>query len=192
MNKTEFPQIAQETVSGENVTVYALTENPGKLNASSVAIFTALLAAVVIAPLAGNQMLTGTIVNASLFLSVVFLGLPAALLMGALPSVISAVTGLLPALIFPMVPFIILSNWLLAATFARHFHRRMWAVVLASVLKFTVLSVTATFLVPAWLGAPLALPLLWMMSWPQLITALSGGVVALGVIGFYTRRQDNL
>lgn len=188
MNREKLPssfQTAKEVCVAEQAMKHSPAQIWGKITASSPAIFTTLLAIAVAAPLTGNQLFTGTLVNAALFLATAWLGLPAALLLGVLPSVISFATGLLPALILPMVPFIIFSNWLLVATFAKFSKRRMLAVVAASLLKFTFLWLAGAYLVPLWLGAPLSRQLLTMMSWPQLLTALSGGILALGVMKIY-------
>lgn len=145
----------------------------------SLTTFATLLAAAVFAPLLHNQLITGSIVNAVLFLAAVMLGWPAAVAIGALPSLIAAVAGTLPAPLIPMIPFIITSNALLIAVFYLLKNKNYWlGAVSAGTLKFLFLySASATlfnFIWPQKIAASMAA----MMSWPQLYTALLGAIIA--------------
>ena len=60
-----------------------------------------------------SQLVTGSIVNAILILSVFTVGARGALLIGILPSTIALGSGLLPIILAPMIPFIIISNTIL-------------------------------------------------------------------------------
>ena len=64
----------------------------------------------VIMPLFHNQLLTGPIINALFYIAVVLFGVERALIIALIPSVVALSVGLLPALIFPIVPFIIIGN----------------------------------------------------------------------------------
>jgi len=146
--------------------------------------FVALLSVAILAPAINVQFLTGTLVNATLFLSVVLIGVPAAVLIGIIPSLVSSVTGLLPAMMLPMVPFIILSNALLIVTFSALRKRSYFrAVALASLIKFVSLSAVSSFVIGYFVPAKAASSLAVMMSYPQLLTALSGGILAYAVLG---------
>ncbi|HBB36445.1 MAG: [Fe] hydrogenase, HymD subunit [Candidatus Moranbacteria bacterium GW2011_GWC1_45_18] len=131
-----------------------------------------------------NQWVTGTIINAILFLAVWRVGFVNAALVAALPSSIALLRGLLPAPMAVLIPYIILSNIIMIAIFysARKtdletkFPSLMFAVSFASLLKFAFLfAITSYFL-------KVSSPLLVMMHWPQLFTALAGGLIAVGIM----------
>jgi uncharacterized membrane protein (DUF485 family) len=84
----------------------ALSSNK-KIALISLVQFIVLLLAVSFAPLINNQIITGTIVNASLLIAVILLGMRGAVLLCLLPSIFSLFLGLLPIVMAPMVPFII-------------------------------------------------------------------------------------
>jgi len=158
------------------MTSYALTLSvPVKIS-----IFSVLLAATVLAPLViRSQAVTGTFVNAALFAATVILGPAGAILLGLMPSIIAFGSGTLPAPLAPMIPFIMLGNTILIVIF--HYGMRKNAFIgigLAAFLKFTLLYGTAYFLVSKILPVKIAPALLAMMSWPQLFTALAGGLAA--------------
>ncbi len=179
-------QIENSEVSAQALTG---TERASTLSAAAVR-FLALLAVASLAPALDAQALTGTLVNAALFLAVALLGVGPALLLGILPSVISSVTGLLPAALWPMVPFIILSNALLVVSFRACGRQSYWRGVLAgSVLKFILLAGTSSFVIGAFVSQPVADKLALMMSWPQLFTALTGGILAHFVLGVVRREK---
>ena len=144
----------------------------------------ALLAAVLVgaatlAPLLHSQLVTGTIVNATLFVSAMTLGFGTAASIAVFPSLIALAVGTLPVALAPLVPFIIVSNVALIAVFMllkKYDYAR--AAMLAGLAKFLFLvSVSATVIRFFEPGA--AVPALSaMMGWPQLITALLGAVVA--------------
>jgi hypothetical protein len=153
--------------------------------------FVALLSVAVCAPALNMQAATGTLVNASLFIATVLLGVPAALLIGVIPSLISAVTGLLPAALLPMVPFIILGNSLLVILFSGLRRKSYFgAVALASLGKIALLSAASTFVIASFVSEKVAGNIALMMSYPQLLTALSGGALAYGVLGVLRKSED--
>lgn len=122
------------------------------------------------APLLKQQMLTGPIVNATLFLSTIYLGSQAGIMVGLIPSIISLSIGLLPLALTPMVPFIMVSNALLILTFAYLKNKNFWlAIITASLLKFAFLYSISFHFAPK---------LAFMMGFPQLITAIIGGIIA--------------
>lgn len=149
--------------------------------------FIALLSVAIFAPAIDVQAVTGTLVNATLFVATVLIGVPAALLIGIIPSAISSVTGLLPAAILPMVPFIIFSNAILILVFAALRKGSYWrAVAAASLFKFAFLSAVGTYVIGYFVSDKVVAKVAAMMSYPQLLTALTGGAVAylvLGVLG---------
>ena len=152
--------------------------------AISVVQFIALLSVAIFAPAINIQAVTGTLVNATLFISVALLGLPGAVLIGVIPSAVSVATGALASPIAPMVTFIILSNSILALTFSRMYKKSYWkGVVAASFVKFAFLSVVSSFVIGYFVSEKVAAKIALIMTYPQLLTALSGGVLAYVVLG---------
>ena len=73
--------------------------------------FILLTGIAVTAPLLGpQQAISGSIVNAVLFISVVLLGVRGAILIALVPSLIALSVGLLPPILAPMIPFIMTGN----------------------------------------------------------------------------------
>jgi hypothetical protein len=156
----------------------------------SVVQFIALLSVAIFAPAINIQAVTGTLVNSTLFISVALLGIPAAILIGIIPSVVSVATGALASPIAPMVPFIILSNSILALTFSKMRKKSYWrSVVAASFVKFAFLSVASSFVIGYFVSEKVAAKIALLMSYPQLLTALSGGVLAYVVLGAMKRSE---
>ena len=150
----------------------------------SIVQFIALLSAAIFAPAINIQAVTGTLVNATLFISAVLLGVPAAILIGIIPSAVSSATGLLSAAILPMIPFIIFSNAILILIFSALRKKSYWkGIVAASFVKFAFLSIVSSFVIGYFVSEKVASKLAVMMSYPQLLTALSGGVLAYVVLG---------
>ncbi|OGY87474.1 MAG: hypothetical protein A2233_00935 [Candidatus Kerfeldbacteria bacterium RIFOXYA2_FULL_38_24] len=149
-----------------------------RLTAQAVQIV-ALVGIAVTAPLLQMQVLTGPLVNATLFIAVVMVGWKKAFVVALFPSLISLAVGLLPAVLAPMVPFIILSNMILILLFDLWRKKSYWlSIGVASVVKFIFLYVASLLVIKLWVAQPVATKLASMMSWPQLITALAGGVIA--------------
>jgi hypothetical protein len=153
-----------------------------------IARFAILLSMAIFAPMLGTQALTGTIVNATLFISTVLLGFGGAVLIGVIPSSVSVLTGLLPGAIAPMVPFIIFSNIILISFFIVFKKKSYWkGVAIASFVKFGFLYVISSFVVQSFVSEKVASNIALMMSWPQLFTAISGGILAYFVLGTIKR-----
>jgi hypothetical protein len=141
--------------------------------------FSALMGAATLAPLLGQQAVTGPLVNAVLFISVVLLGNQAAVLIALIPSLIALSVGFLPAVLAPMVPFIMMGNVVLILTFAYSRERNYClGVIFASVFKFLFLFGTGSIVVNLIIKKEIASKAAMMMSWPQLLTALAGGLIA--------------
>ncbi len=142
--------------------------------------FVLFVAIVTIAPLLNQQIVTGSIVNATLFISVATLGVSATMMVGMLPSVIALSAGLLPPVLAPMVPFIIIGNTLLILIFAWLYKKNdLLAVISASIIKFTFLFATGSVVINLLLEKAVASQVALMMSWPQLLTAIIGGGIAI-------------
>jgi predicted lysophospholipase L1 biosynthesis ABC-type transport system permease subunit len=162
------------------------TEIMVKLSALSIpkeAVLTAgLVGAATIAPLFGQQLVTGTIVNAALFLAVLSAGFRAAAVVAIIPSLIALAAGTLPAAMAAMVPYIMASNIALAGIFSRLRKTNYWlAAAVAVSAKFGILVLSAAAVLTAITHGSVALALASMMGWPQLITAILGGILAYGI-----------
>jgi len=155
----------------------------------SLIYFTGLLAVSLVAPLFHFQPITGPIVNACLFIAVSILGVQAGIMLGLLPSLIALSVGTLPAPLAPMVPFIMASNAIMVVVFS-YLKNKNFAVgiITASLLKFLFLFSTSYVVVNLITQKSIAQKATQMMSWPQLITALLGGLIAFLI--FKTTKKD--
>ena len=142
----------------------------------------ALTGIAAIAPSLHQQLITGTIVNATLFAAVMMVGFRAAAAVAVIPSLIALAAGTLPAAMAAMIPYMMASNIALAGIFA--FLRRFgyWTAASIAVLaKFAILTASAAVVLSAITHGNIGVALASMMGWPQLITAILGGVVAYGI-----------
>lgn len=120
------------------------------------------------------QPFTGPAVNAMLILSTLALGPVGAALIGMLTPVIAFTRGILPPPLGPAIPFIVLGNWALIFTFAGLQRVNSYlALGVGAVLKFFILAGAVRF----FLAVPP--PIAKALQFPQLLTALAGGIVAL-------------
>jgi len=95
-----------------------MNHNPTALILNRSLILTCLLTGVaILAPFCISQLITGTLVNATLFSAVLLVNFPAAVLVALIPSLIAVSVGTLPAAMAPMVPYIMISNIILAGVF---------------------------------------------------------------------------
>lgn len=140
------------------------------------------------APFIHQQLVTGSIVNATLFISTVILGVESGVLVGLIPSVIALSVGTLPAALAPMVPYIMIGNIILIFAFNFFRKKNFWlAIVSASFLKFIFLYTTSTLIINLLLKKELATSVSAMMSYPQLLTALAGGILAYLFLRIYKK-----
>jgi hypothetical protein len=141
------------------------------------------VAAVALLPLIKQQAVTGTLVNTVLFLAVVWLGFRNALWVCFIPSIFALSSGLLPAILAPFIPFIILSNAVLIGIFEVLRKKNFWlGIVSASFLKFTFLFLTGRLLISFLPERRLVQVISSMMTWPQLFTALFGGIITYIIV----------
>lgn len=147
--------------------------------------FGAILGIAIIVPMFHNQFATGPIVNAILFISTVILGLEKTLFICLVPSVVAMPVGLLPPVLAPIVPFIMISNVLMVFAFFYAKKTNYWlGVVLSSFIKFVFLYTASFAVANLVIKKELAGSIITMMSWPQLLTALAGGVLAYFFLKF--------
>jgi hypothetical protein len=137
----------------------------------------AIISPALLAHTPNNQWITGTIVNTTLFLASWRLGVANAIFVGSIPSTIALLRGLLAAPMAPLIPYIIISNAILAIVFSLAKKKPFVGVILASIAKsaflFSIIMLVAPK-VPAQLAH--------MLQLPQLITAMAGGLIAISII----------
>jgi len=136
----------------------------------------------------GNSILTGSVNNMLFVLAVMFCGLSSAAVLGVISPIIAFLMGMAPFL--PFVPVIIVGNLALVALWYLIALRKgsgslplnIAALVISAVVKFLILYFgIVRFVVPLVLGLaePQASVVSAAFSWPQLVTATIGGVLAL-------------
>ena len=145
-----------------------------------------------------KQLVTGTMVNCVLAMTVLLVGRSAGVTVAVISPVCAFVLGIAPNLITvaPIMAGNVCYVLLLKALMAKAFWRQITAVAVASAVKFAVLYVLVVRIIcgaasGALLGQKLgqtvllAPPMLKMLptmfTWPQLITALAGGAIALSI-----------
>lgn len=166
-----------------------LTLNNEKITALTQ--FIVLSGAATIAPFFHQQIITGTLINAILFVATILLGYRAAILIGIIPSLIALSLGTLAAPLAPMLPFIIMSNIILILTFNFLKNKNYSLAVFASIfLKFLFLCSSTYFLLDLILNKNLSSSLIIQMTWPQLITALSGALLATLILKIAKKYQQ--
>lgn len=146
---------------------------------SRLLLFGVLLALVIVLPgFIHNQWITGPVVNAVLILAAVCVGPMEAMVLGMMPSTMALSSGLLPLALAPMVPFIIIGNAVLILSF-QYLAVKNYVVriLVAAFLKFVFLYLSVTFLMDRLFEKEFLGSLLLMMSWPQFVTALIGGLI---------------
>ncbi len=147
-------------------------------------VLAAVVAPALLAHTPNNQWITGTIVNAILFVAAWRLGVANAILIAVLPSSIALMRGLLPAPMAMLIPYVIISNIILMSAFWVLKKKLLLAVVVASLSKFAFL-----YLLTLAFAGKLVTPLIVMLQWPQLFTAIAGGLLAIGAIHLISRKK---
>ena len=143
-----------------------------------------IIAPALLAHASANQILTGTIVNSLLFLAAYRLPLANAMMIAILPSTVALLRGLLPAPMVMLIPYIIISNIILLASFSTFKKTPIIGVLTASFLKFGFLY-SIVYIVAGQLNANL----IAMFQWPQLITALIGGFIFLNLLKIFKTKN---
>ena len=134
----------------------------------------------------GNQIITGSVVNLMLIIAVMSCGLPTGLTVSIFTPIMPTLLGFGP--MWPIVPFIAAGN--MALVTAWHFigNREIIntyvaygaATLAGAAAKFLVLYLgVVQIAIPYILGLPAGNVLSIMFSYPQLVTAVVGGVCAI-------------
>ncbi len=132
-----------------------------------------LLAVALVFQLGGfPQFVTGPVVNMVLYLAALMIGMWSGVVIGIFTPVMAYIRGIMPFL--PLVPFIAAGNALLVIVFALLKDKNyILGISAASVLKFFLLASAVRFIIDV------PDPVAQAMSFPQLITALAGGILAM-------------
>ncbi len=155
-----------------------------ELRKTKLILFAVLFAISIVLPaFLHMQWVTGPIINASLLLAVVLIGPMEAVVLGLMPSAVALSTGLLPLPLAPMVPFIMIGNAILIASFY-YLRNQNYALRLgiSALLKFAFLHYAVVFIMNGFLADSLVSKLMIMMSWPQFFTAVIGGIIIYPII----------
>ena len=138
-----------------------------------------------------QQLITGPIINAMLFLAVVFLGLRWAIILSFIPSIMALTGGLLLPFLTPIVPFIMLSNIIMVFLFAKFYNLNanisinFWQGVLTGSLAKSFFLMICGFLVLNYFKNPQAVKLaVSALGVLQFGTAVVGGSIAFGFLKF--------
>ena len=153
------------------------------------AVFIALLVVLQTATASlGNTMVTGSIVNMILVVSVMICGLASGLSVAVVSPIMAKLIGIGP--FWSLIPFIIAGNTALVSVWHYIGNRKMQriltayitALISAAIAKFLVLYIgIVRIAIPVFMGLPeqQAAVISYMFSIPQLITALVGGIMAI-------------
>ena len=123
------------------------------------------------------QWLTGPAINAILILTIAYVDIYSAATIGLITPVLALVNGIMPLAI--VAPFIMISNVVYVIFFNWQFRKNIFvAISLAAIAKFIVLGFAVNFIidVPTKVG--------YMLSTPQLFTAVTGGIIASIIIKY--------
>ncbi len=161
-----------------------------RLNVNSIAQFMVLGSIALFLPfLLHIQWITGPVMNAIFILTLFLFGIRTAVVVALVPSLMALSGGLLPAVLAPVIPFIMLSNiiFIFSIDFLYNSLRNpelgYWlGVVTGGALKFLFLYFSVTWIQGLLLQGSFAPQVAQMMSWPQFFTAFLGGVMAWGVL----------
>lgn len=142
------------------------------------------------------QPMVGPLVNMTLIISVLFVGVYPALLVGAVTPIAALLLGIIKLPV--LIPFIIVANALYILMFAfsmaqlKFNYKELVGVIAASVIKFAFLYTAIRTLVPVFM-TKVPPKLIATFSFPQLYTAILGGFLAVivwRIIGIYEQREN--
>lgn len=124
------------------------------------------------------QLVTGTLVNGMLLISAGYVGMWSGVIIGLLTPVLAFLFGIMK--FPPMIPFIMVGNALYVLVFSGMKNKPV-GMVLGSLVKFLWLSGSVYYVLPLF-GVKAPVALVEMFTFPQLATAVMGGILALLVL----------
>lgn len=157
--------------------------------------FSTLLALTLVLQMGGfPQPITGPLVNMMLYLTALHLGMIGGISLGIITPLVALWRGQLPAILAPMMPFIIAGNAVLVIIFKLTLTKLKmmlqseegWqmgtrigiSIILSATIKFFVMFIGISLVVPHILGIQLPEKIAGMMATPQFFTAIIGGILA--------------
>jgi len=159
-----------------------------------------LIALTMVIQIAGfPQPITGPLINMLLFITTTLLGWIAGVILGSLTPLIAVIRGQLPAVLFPLVPFIAIANIILVLAYfliyykiLKHTNLLSWlkiviAIVFAAVAKYLFFILTIKIIFPYIVNFSIPDNVAIILMTPQLITALIGGVLFLILLNILNR-----
>lgn len=133
-----------------------------------------------------GQYVTGTGINAVLITAVGVCGLPWAIAIGLMTPMMAVLLGVQPPPTIVLVPFIMAGNMIYVVLFRLLKKYNEYIGVIAAALAKFVLLYTAANIIVYKLPAPIKLA----FSFPQLITAIAGGAVALIILKIVYKNRN--
>ena len=154
-----------------------------------------ILSLTIVIQLAGfPQPVTGPLINAMLFITATLFGNLAGIILSCLTPTAALIRGQLPPVLAPMVPFIAVGNIVLVLTynfvvrqkFFKKIHlqsiNKYVGISFAAFFKFFFLYLSVKIILPVILNIPLPSKIAVLMTTPQFITAVIGGIIALVMV----------
>ncbi|MFH1643956.1 MAG: iron hydrogenase [bacterium] len=130
------------------------------------------------------------------FLTLFLVGIRSALVLCLIPSLMALSGGLLPAVLAPVVPFIMLGNVILVLCidWARNnLKNKTWGywlgILSGAGLKFLFLFASINVISKLLIKQELAVKVAQMMSWPQFYTAVLGGIIAFVFLSVFDKKR---
>jgi len=145
------------------------------------------------------QIFTGPLVNAVLVTAGFILGPVPAVIIGFITPFAAFIRGILPGILGPMVPFIAIGNSVYILVFVmgfKHFgnfnqQKDIFymgiTIISASLLKTIILFIAIIRVLPIFFGTFLPGSVVYIMTTPQFITGIAGGIISLFLIKFLVK-----
>ena len=134
-----------------------------------------------------QQWITGPIVNALLIATTLRIGIKQALILAIIPSAAALAAGTLPMILSPTIPVIIIGNMLLISGVHIFKTKPFFGILTGAIVKFIWLTIASQWILQFFLPESLLSKVASMLSWPQLATALLGGLLVLGVFTLWKK-----
>jgi riboflavin transporter len=174
---------------------YTKEQTLAEVNSKAIAQFLVLAGIATFIPFFVHiQWATGPMVNAILIIVLFLIGIRSALVLCLIPSLMALMGGLLPAVLAPVVPFIMISNVILVLSLdwlyrnIKDTNKGYWVGLGAGAfLKFIFLFMSVKSIGKLLIKQELTMKVAQMMSWTQLATALTGGMIAFIVLRWLKR-----
>ena len=175
--------------------IYTEEQTMARVNVRAIAQFLGLAGVATLLPFFIHlQWITGPVINAILILILFLVGIRSALVVCLIPSLMALAGGLLPAILAPVIPFIMISNVIFVLSIewiynqSRNEAKGYWLGVLVGAgLKFLFLLASVNLIGRLLIKQELTIKVAQIMSWPQFATAVAGGLIAWAVLKWLKR-----